>query len=106
LSKYEKNFCHTALLHQNLVSVPSWLLKKMNAEKPYWLEKHFFEPVTVWEWDEITGNLTMNGIFTGHTYDLHRGLRKWKQIEEGRYADMNTDDTDDFDPFNKNRMDW
>lgn len=106
LSKYEKNFFHTARLHQNLVSVPSWVLKKMNAKKPPWLKKHFFELVAVWEWDEISGNLSMNGAFTGHTYDPHRGLRKLKSTEGNRYIDDTVDDTDDFDPFDKNRIDW
>ena len=106
LYKYEKNFFHTARLHQNLVSVPSWLLKKMNAQKPPWLEKHFFENVPVWEWNEISGDLSMNGAFTGHTYDPHRGLRKLKLTEKNRYVDVAVDDTDDFDPFDRNRMDW
>jgi CRISPR-associated endonuclease/helicase Cas3 len=106
LSKFKKNFFHTARLHQNLVSVPLWLLNKMDAQRPPWLEKHFFENVPVWEWDDISGNLSMNDIFTGHTYDPHRGLRRMKLADENRYADMLVDDTDDFDPFDKNRMDW
>jgi len=106
VSKYEKNLSHTARLHGNLVSVPAWLLKKMDAKKPAWLEKHFFEQVPVWEWDEISGHLSMNGTFTGHTYDPHRGLRRLKPDEENRYSDIPVDDTDDFDPFDKHRIDW
>jgi hypothetical protein len=107
LSKYEKNLSHTARLHQSLVSVPAWLLKKMNApRKPAWLEKHFFEIGAIWEWDELTGYLSMSGVFTGHAYDSDRGLRRLKLGEEKRYVDSVVDDTDDFDAFDKKRMDW
>ncbi|MGD9211228.1 MAG: CRISPR-associated helicase Cas3' [Desulfobacteraceae bacterium] len=106
LSKFEKNFSHTARLHQNLLSLPAWLLKKMNGKKPVWLDKHFFDSVYVWQWEPISGKLFMDETFTGHTYDSLRGLRRWKKTKKNGYIDMTVDDTDDFDPFNKTCMDW
>ena len=88
--------------------MPTWLLKKLDAPmKPLpWLEKHFYRLGAVWEWDEMSGNLSMNNTFIGHTYDPHRGLRRLKPAEENRYMEVTVDDTEDFDVFDKNRMDW
>ncbi|MBT8342829.1 MAG: CRISPR-associated helicase Cas3' [Desulfatitalea sp.] len=106
LSVNEKNVALTARLHQNLVSVPAWLLKKMTAKKPAWLCKHFFERVAVWQWDDLSGRLFMDGTFTGHTYDPDRGLRKLRSDGNDSFVDHTADDTDDFDPFDKDLIDW
>ncbi len=108
----------TAKLHLNLVTIPTWLLCRFGPPAtPVFLKKHFFEATPVLLWDEIGGELTLNGAKTDFRYSPLKGLFR-KLHREASAAKSGNDqalekgttnylsDFESMDLFDKSKFDW
>lgn len=102
-----KDFKVTADLHENLITIASYLLRNFNTKTPDYLLKHFYEKTPVLLWDESTGYLSLNSRTTGLIYKPELGLYRDKQYlpqKDKQY--LSDEEFDDFDVFDTTRFDW
>lgn len=98
----------TATLYENLVSIASYVLEKIDdCKTPKYLSKHFFDKTPILIFGE-DGKLYLNDKPTGLTYSEEMGVVR--KTEHGRQKhSLCTDfgsEYDEFDVCDKSRFDW
>ncbi len=103
------DFPVTARLHENLVSIATYLLAKTGRiETPPFLAKHFHEATPVLVWDEESSDLLRDGGPTGLGYTHCLGLRR-SPTGPCKVCKQSTEpfsEHEEFDVFDLNRFDW
>ncbi|MCK5148238.1 CRISPR-associated helicase Cas3' [bacterium] len=107
VDRYIKNLKVTAALHENLITIATYLLRGFDTKTPDYLQKHFYEKTAVLLWDECNGCLSLNGRSTGLIYKPELGLysdKKYSPHKDKHY--LSDEELDDFDVFDTTRFDW
>ncbi len=102
----------TAKLHLNLVTIATWLVRRIDSpQTPPFLKKHFYEETPVLLWDEISSEITLNGKSTDFRYTPLKGLFRKPHPETNTSNSQKTiepylSDFESLDPFDKSQFDW
>lgn len=108
----QPNMAVTAKLHLNLITIPTWLIRRIDPPKtPPFLKKHFYEATPVLLWDEISGELALNDKSTDFRYSAQKGFFRAVQSEsmssdEGKEPVDYLSDYEAIDLFDKSKFDW
>jgi CRISPR-associated endonuclease/helicase Cas3 len=108
VNKYTFDFGAAQALHTHLISVPVYLAARYGEIiTPPYLQKYFYENTPVMEWDDISGEIKMNGRPTDFQYSHSKGLfRQLTGRNTPPVASSYQSDWEDIDIFDKARFDW
>ncbi len=113
VNKFQPDMAVTAKLHLNLVTLPTWLISRIDVpETPLFLTKHFYESTPLLLWDEVSSEITLNNRSTDFKYTPLKGLfraipvihQESEKVEETH--DIYLSDYEDINVFDKSRFDW
>ena len=106
---FENDFDTTVELHQNLICIATYLLAKTGSSlrTPTYLNKYFYEPTPVLEWDEIGGDISIEGTQTDFHYSHQKGLFRTKDLSSSNNScPGHASEWEGIDVFDKSRFDW